>query len=48
MTRALFEHTYGGVRADAYVLRVNQGGATLTRLPRDADVARALSVLLQV
>ena len=44
-TRALFERTYG-VRARAYVLRVNEAGATVTPLPHVApDVDAAVEAL---
>ena len=41
VTRLLFERTYG-VNAHAYLLRVNDGGARLTRLPRRQDTLQAL------
>jgi hypothetical protein len=45
-TRMLFERTYGQ-RARAYVLRVTEGGATLTRVERGDDVQQAvLNVLV--
>jgi hypothetical protein len=40
-TRLLFEKTYS-VRARAFLLRVNEGGATLTPLAYAQDVARAM------
>lgn len=44
VTRLLFERTYG-CRANAYVLRVNERGATLSSQPRAEDAARALEEL---
>jgi len=42
VTRLLFERTYG-LTALAYVLRVNTLGATLTVVPRSADLEEALA-----
>lgn len=47
VTRLLFEKTYG-VQAHAYVLRVNESGATLTRLPRARDAECALRTISRV
>ena len=44
-TRLLFEKTYG-VRARAFGLRVNEGGATVTPLTYAPDVARAVERLI--
>jgi len=45
VTRLLFERTYAR-RAHAYVLRVNDRGATLSRLPRDDGASRALECIV--
>jgi hypothetical protein len=44
VTRLLFERTYG-VRAHACVLRINDNGATVSRLSRSQDAAQALSAI---
>ncbi len=44
VTRALFERTYK-VKADAFILRVHNTGATLTRVPRAPGANAALKLL---
>jgi hypothetical protein len=46
VTSLLFERTYGQ-RARAYVLRVNESGATLTRLARASDAEQALRYIVE-
>lgn len=45
MTRVLYEKTYK-TRARAYILRVNAGGAYLTKVPRAADTPAAYAQLI--
>jgi len=45
VTRLLFERTYG-INANACILRINESGATVSRLPRSQDAARALGVIV--
>jgi hypothetical protein len=45
VTRLLFERTYG-VAAKSVVLRINDGGATVTRIPRAGDAELALRVIV--